>query len=213
MYLFVRHFNNEHSVFSLFSDNLKINEQQSRKDEEGNRANNVTLTQPVTLVNVTESATASSSKNEDLLITNQTVISGFYKNVTEEFLNISSVNATLSTDNATMTSYGNITPSTVYLPDDVGALPCSALDEYGHWTFSYKYTPAQLKQLICRCRGFCLDLTLSPDIISDVHNDIYGALSERNRPTFIAIVTVYSFLLFVGLTGKLLNSLFHAYSC
>ena len=181
-----------------------MSQRQTNKDEDDANVDNLTLTQPHSFLDTTDSVTANSSESADFLIKTQTVISGFYKNVTEEILNTTSLDLTPSTENGTMASNINMTLTTLHLPNDSATHPCSVLKEYGTWKFQYKYTPEEIRKLVCHCKGMCLDLTLSPDIQKQVHNDVYGPLSERNKPAFIAIVTVYSFLLLVGLTGKFL---------
>lgn len=183
--------------------NAPMSESSTHKDEDDANVNNVTISQQQFLDNSTDVATANYSGNLGLVINNQTLISSFYKNVTEEFLNSSNLNFTLTTESGAMTLNNNSTATVVYLPDDISDLSCAFLKEFGSYNIRYKYTAEELKQRLCKCTGYCLNLTLSPGIKKQVHSEIYGALSDSNRPIFITVVTVYSFLLLVGLTGNM----------
>lgn len=88
------------------------------------------------------------------------------------------------------------------IPDDPSKLSCTSLTEYGSWTFTYKYTQDQIKALMCRCHGICKGITVPQDVKDYVHKDLYDPLSERNRPEFIAVITVFLLLFFLGTIGQ-----------
>lgn len=188
----------------LFSDNVPPHESQKDEDANDANANIATIVQYQLPANVTDTVTTRISEESVLTIKNQTLITStnLYKDVAEDFWSIFHLNSSLLAGNGTMSL--NLNQSgTLELPDDIADVSCSFIAEYGMWNLVFKYSREDLKKRFCKCTGMCLEITLAPDIRKQVHNEIYGALSDRNKPVFIAVVTVYAFLLLVGLTGKL----------
>ena len=163
----------------------------------------MTVTEQQFPVNVTDIVTSSVSDHTGSVIKNETLISpgDLYKNVTEDFWSIFNLNSSSSTWRGNMSLNLNAT-SELDLPDNISQLSCDFLKEYGSWNLPYKYSREDLKAWMCVCTGMCKEITLAPDVKQKVHEEIYGALSDRNRPVFIAVVTVYSLLLLIGITGK-----------
>ena len=140
------------------------------------------------------------------VIQNNSVISsgGLYKNATEDLWSTLHLNATQSSFWKENMSNLNAT-SGIELPDDISKPSCDFIKEFGTWNQGYKYSPQELRERFCACTGMCKGITLSPDVKQKVHEVVYGAMSDSNRPIFIAVVTVYSFLLLVGITGNTLT--------
>lgn len=166
----------------------------------------MTITQPPQVrVNGKDKVTSSVSASIGHTIKNDSLISSgsLYKNFTEGFWSIFNLNSTLPTAwKGNMTSNLNSTAD-IDLPDDISKLSCDFLKEYGMWNLGFKYSRDELKVRFCACTGMCKGITLSPDVKQKVHEEVYGAMSDSNRPVFIAVVTVYSLLLLVGITGNL----------
>ena len=178
-------------------------ERQPNDDDDDNEPGNVTITQPPQFrVNITDKETSSVSDGIGSVIQNDSLVSSgsLYKNATEDFWGIFNLNSTLPTVwKGNMTSNSS---SDIDLPDDISKLSCDFMKEYGSWNIKIKYSRDELKARLCVCTGMCKGITLSPDVKQQVHEEVYGAMSDSNRPVFIAVVTVYSLLLLVGITGN-----------
>ncbi|WAR24908.1 hypothetical protein MAR_038577, partial [Mya arenaria] len=55
-----------------------------------------------------------------------------------------------------------------------------------------------IKPLMCKCRGVCIEYNVPFDVAEEIQESSYDPLSDKNKPEFIAVVTVFAVIFVVG---------------
>ncbi|KAL4236799.1 Orexin receptor type 2 [Mactra antiquata] len=114
---------------------------------------------------------------------------------TEDIRNIENMNTTTDSQK----------PPWPTIPTSLNNLQCSVLKEYGGWSFVYTYSREEISGLLCRCKKICRKVTVSPEVKDDILDLLNNPLSELNLKEFVPIVTVYSIIFLVGVSGNILT--------